>query len=1069
MDFGGSEKPNSYLHAKIVAAMCSYTNGNLHSSSTTIDNSRLELDSHANMPIVGCESLVIDDLGVNVDVSPFSPDYPSMQVKLVDAVVQYDCPFSGRVFMLLIHNAIYVPAMTNNLIPPFVLREAGITVNDAPKIQVKDPTVQDHALIFPETDFFIPLKLWGIFSNFSTSKPSVTDFENTDDLYTLTPTKFNPHSTSYAKNEANMVDWEGNMIEKRYRDPILLEEVPDDLVMASALQIGAAEGAAIDRLLPGFDAQGEELEKHQVPFAADEVTRGLLGMSPLLSEENLHTRLAAQGRLGRDQMAIGATTVNKLKYLLDDDYHIDVSEERGEVVVESEEGYDQLFQDSVSGKVYLDAYMVSAVHARPKMDVDAEHLSKIWRIDLETAQRTLEVTSQLKEHAPLTTLPRNYSTNDRMLRYKRINEHFFMDTFFATKNAKKGGKSSRGYTCCQLFVTDKGFVYVVPMMSKSEVLQAVKQFAKEIGAPEAIISDPSEEQTSSALRQFCQEIGTTLRALEEGTQWANQAELYIGLIKEAVRQDMKQADCPLVFWDNCVERRARINNVTAKSLFQLHGSNAHTATLQEEADISNIARYGWYEWCYYRDHTAPFPHPREVLGRVLGPARGAGNEMSQWILRANGKVVPCRTVRPLREDEKRDAGVIKQQKLFDSLIERRWGTSINPPSSEPTEEDDLETDEDEPEKPTIDIEDSVDGKGKLINQQPAWDRMLQAEIAINKGTPAGPAVCKGTVKQRAIAPTGKTMGTYDQNPLMNTMVYEVEFEDGDIVEYSANSIADNMLRQIDSEGFSITMLAGIVDFKKDETVAVSKSDGWVVTKRGNKKKRKTTQGWKLLVRWKDDSETWVPLKDIRASFPIEVAEFARARGIDEEPAFAWWVPYTLRKRDVIISAVKCRAKQATHKYGVEIPRSVEQAYNIDKKNGNTHWADAIGKEMLNVGIAFEVLESSKATPVGWSKVTGHMVFDVKMDFTRKARWVLDGHRSWLDLCRSCVQRKCQNCPDLCSIEWSTSVCCRHSECLPTSSKLAERFYYLWIRIWAGECWQKSSYPLSLIWRKSCWA
>jgi hypothetical protein len=85
-----------------------------------------------------------------------------------------------------------------------------------------------------------------------------------------------------------------------------------------------------------------------------------------------------------------------------------------------------------------------------------------------------------------------------------------MDTFFATKDTKKGGKSSRGHTCCQLFVTDKAFIYVVPMMSKSEVLQAVKQFAKEIGAPEAIIVDPAGEQSSNALRQFCHEIGTTL-------------------------------------------------------------------------------------------------------------------------------------------------------------------------------------------------------------------------------------------------------------------------------------------------------------------------------------------------------------------------------------------------------------------------------------------------------------------------------------------------------------------------------------------------------------------------------
>ena len=49
--------------------------------------------------------------------------------------------------------------------------------------------------------------------------------------------------------------------------------------------------------------------------------------------------------------------------------------------------------------------------------------------------------------------------------------------------------------------------------------------------------------------------------------------------------------------------------------------------------------------------------------------------------------------------------------------------------------------------------------------------------------------------------------------------------------------------------------------------------------------------------------------------------------------------------------------------------------------------------MYNVGIAFEILDKDKTAPVGWSKESGHLVFDVKMDFSRKARWVLDGHRS----------------------------------------------------------------------------
>ena len=85
-----------------------------------------------------------------------------------------------------------------------------------------------------------------------------------------------------------------------------------------------------------------------------------------------------------------------------------------------------------------------------------------------------------------------------------------MDTFFATR---KGGRSTRGNMCCQLFVTDKGFLYVVPMRSKSDVLLVVKQFMKEVGAPDALISDGAGEQKLDALKYFCREVGTTLKLL----------------------------------------------------------------------------------------------------------------------------------------------------------------------------------------------------------------------------------------------------------------------------------------------------------------------------------------------------------------------------------------------------------------------------------------------------------------------------------------------------------------------------------------------------------------------------
>ena len=49
------------------------------------------------------------------------------------------------------------------------------------------------------------------------------------------------------------------------------------------------------------------------------------------------------------------------------------------------------------------------------------------------------------------------------------------------------------------------------------------------------------------------------------------------------------------------------------------------------------------------------------------------------------------------------------------------------------------------------------------------------------------------------------------------------------------------------------------------------------------------------------------------------------------------------------------------------------------------------KEMRNLGIAFEILDEGKLAPPGWSKATGHLIFDVKMSLERKSRWVLDGY------------------------------------------------------------------------------
>jgi hypothetical protein len=159
------------------------------------------------------------------------------------------------------------------------------------------------------------------------------------------------------------------------------------------------------------------------------------------------------------------------------------------------------------------------------------------------------------------------------------------------------------------------------MQHQGNYFLALKQFAKDVCAPDVLVCDPHPTQNQRKVKEFCTQIGMTLKVLEAQTQWANQAELYIGLIKEATRMDIQASGLPLVLWDYCMEHRALIYQVMAKNLFQLNGTTPHTFTFGTDADISNLCCFGWYEWVYFCENLAAFPFQNKQLGLCLGPAK----------------------------------------------------------------------------------------------------------------------------------------------------------------------------------------------------------------------------------------------------------------------------------------------------------------------------------------------------------------------------------------------------------------------------------------------------------------
>ena len=141
-----------------------------------------------------------------------------------------------------------------------MLREAGITINEVPKIHVSSPTEEHHSIMFQEANFRIPLSLCGTFSYLPTNKPITQDLEEPDDVYVLTPTNWNPHSGAYVINEESMLGWEGHMKNARdHERRVVLEEIPSNETMISSLALCEKEEKIISsNFVNDQDDQNEE-------------------------------------------------------------------------------------------------------------------------------------------------------------------------------------------------------------------------------------------------------------------------------------------------------------------------------------------------------------------------------------------------------------------------------------------------------------------------------------------------------------------------------------------------------------------------------------------------------------------------------------------------------------------------------------------------------------------------------------------------------------------------------------------------------------------------------------------
>jgi hypothetical protein len=126
-----------------------------------------------------------------------------------------------------------------------------------------------------------------------------------------------------------------------------------------------------------------------------------------------------------------------------------------------------------------------------------------------------------------------------------------------------------------------------------------------------------------------------------------------------------------------------------------------------------------------------------------------------------------------------------------------------------------------------------------------------------------------------------------------------------------------------------------------------------------------TKGWNICLEWKDGTTSWLPLIDVKNSFPVHLAEYAITNNLHHYPEFSWWVNHTLKKRKAFIKATKSTYSQRTHKFGIRVPKTVDEALKIDYDAGTTYWYEAIQKEIKNNRQAFKFLNDDEQVPIGY--------------------------------------------------------------------------------------------------------
>jgi hypothetical protein len=643
--------------------------------------------------------------------------------------------------------------------------------------------------------------------------------------------------------------------------------------------------------------------------------------------------------------------------------------------------------------------------------ITPERVSRVFGIGLNKAHKTLDVTTQQGIRHAVMPLNRRYRVDRLDLHSEYLGGKWTMDWLSARAKSISGDTGA-------FVITNGNFVetYPQPNHQSSQAAASLNDFMRDIGIPKHLKTDSAQEFVG-AKTEFVKTVkkkGIDLTYAEgERKNQVWQADVAIRGLKTRWHDTMVRKKVPRRVWNFGLKHAAKIMQMIPGNK---HGSRTgYEQVTGKTPDISELLDFEFWDPVWYWAESHPsVSEPARALGRWMGISHRVGSSMCYWIMPVNGKPISETTVQHVTEEDMRNPDIAEQVKVFnEKLTERLDDTNHILP------DDGLGLGDLEDLMTSVNVLSGIldkDGDGDTCDPPEVvkdywddadidtYDKFIGAKIRLTDAADNGGNLA--TVKRRVTDSDGRPVGTPHRNPLLDTTLYEVELDDGTYDQYSANTIAENIYAQTDDEGRETMLLNDICGHRKDGN-AISVANGFTRSRNGDLRPKITTAGWFIKLQWKDGSTDELPLRVVKESNPVELAEYCVAHGLMEEPAFKWWVPKVLRRRDRIISKAKTKYWRTNSKFGIRLPKTVEEALRIDRENGNDFWEKALKKEMTNVRVSYkpheahtpdEIRQGKAKELIGYTEISCRIIFDVKMDLTRKCRLVAGGHMTEAPSC-----------------------------------------------------------------------